>query len=456
MNITNTIVNEKTDSTKLSSNSVNNTEPAHEPIVTIHKKYLSSHLLKISIEISPLVTIALQQLAITLFKSRALEGFFKNEIPNEYIEENFKQEILTKIKSFLLKHLVIKNLMNTIQNEKIPVANYPRLSRIDFEKENTFSYSFDLSIADPIELKEWKNFSFKSPKRKKYKDLDKQVINYLENEIAEAKKYNNTIAEENDWVFFETLLVDKDNVPLTPYLKDTFWVKLKNEEVIDPLHALFIGKKVNESFVSDYLEIDGTNNEYENYRYPYLIKINALVKGKNLSLDLLRNTFKLKNKTEVHNKLMEVFSYRNDLSQRKAIIEEIFHLLLSKHRFEVPKHLVLRRQEDILASLCKQPDYQVYKAQKNFDSYVEMLAEKQLKEEILIDQITHHENLCVEITDMQNYLHLFNNKRLREFVYFKPLLEKLDTPNTPISTTSLNLSVLREKTLNHIIHTLTH
>ena len=157
---------------------------------------------------------------------------------------------------------------------------------------------------------------------------------------------------------------------------------------------------------------------------------------------------------DIHNKLMEVFSYRNDTSQRKAIIDEVFHLLLSKHRFEIPKHLVLRRQEDIVQTLAQQPDYHVYKANKDFEIFVEMLAEKQLKEEIIIDQIAQSEHIKVDIRDGAQYLHLWSNKRLKEFIYFKPLLAHLDDPETLINTTIFSQAVLREKTLNHIIHTL--
>ena len=150
---------------------------------------------------------------------------------------------------------------------------------------------------------------------------------------------------------------------------------------------------------------------------------------------------------------MEIFSYRNDVSQRKSIIEEVFHLLLSKHRFEVPKHLILRREENIVQKLSKQPDYHVYKSQKNFNTYLEMLAEKQLKEEIIIDHITYRENLKAEIKDFEQYLHLFNNKKLNEFIYFKPFWE-IQNPSVPINAMLFAQTITREKTLNHIIHVL--
>jgi len=180
-----------------------------------------------------------------------------------------------------------------------------------------------------------------------------------------------------------------------------------------------------------------------------------IAKGKHLSVEALKSNFKLKSKASIHKKLIEVFSYRNDLSQRRSIIEEIFHLFFSRHRFEVPKHTVLRRQEEILFSLKKQPDYQVYRMRKDFIHYVELLAEKQLKEEILIDQIAYQEDIVITDEDVSNYLSLFNHERLKEFVYFRPNIGQLEETTTPVHVGILEQAVLREKTLNYVIHTLT-
>lgn len=106
--------------------------------------------------------------------------------------------------------------------------------------------------------------------------------------------------------------------------------------------------------------------------------------------------------------------------------------------------------------LKKQPDYQVYKSQKDFYDKVSTLAEKLLKEEILIDQISYKENIKISLKDINHYLSLFNNCRLREFVYFKPIFEPIEDKDTPIPESFLKQAVLREKTLNHVIYTLTN
>ena len=172
-------------------------------------------------------------------------------------------------------------------------------------------------------------------------------------------------------------------------------------------------------------------------------------------MEAFKSTFRLGNKAAVHEKLVEVFSSRNDISQRRAIIEEMFHLLFSKHRFEIPKHLIIRKQEEILRNLSRRPDYQAYKAQGGFMDQVAALAEKQLKEEILIDQIGDVERIRVEHKDIAHFLNLLSNERLKEFAYFRSFLDSMEECPIPLHESMVRHTVRREKTLNYILHCLT-
>lgn len=419
-------------------------------------KAISSHLQKITIGIPSEIVEPIYQETVELFKSRTMNGFSKDTVPSEYIEETFKDEINQKIKNYLFKYIALDFMFDEIMKQKIALSNYPRLAGINIASDKSFSMHFDISVADPINFKEWKHFSFKSPKRKRYKDLDKQVIQFLEKEAISTKKLNLETVEDNDWVFFSATLLNKDKMLLPKTFPTTMWIKVKQDEIDNPFSRLFINKNLHQSFVTNILDEEESSHGFENQGYSFLIKIQAITKGRNFVMDNFKTMFRLKNKAEIHNKMMEVFSYRNDQSQRKSILEEIFHLFLTKHRFEIPKHLTLRRQEDILIMLSQRPDYQVYKAQKNFYEHVETLAETQLKEEIMIDQIAYNENITLDLKDIHQYLQLFNNKRLKEFVYFKPLLEPIDAINTPLNYSLLKRTVMREKTLNYIIYVLTH
>lgn len=433
-----------------------NTSGEQENYLAFLLNFVSSRFSVITISVEPQLVAVVHAQTLELFKRKNYSGFGQREVPLEYLEESFRDEIEKKIKDFLFKYKVMGYLFEQIIERKIHVSNYPRLKNIEVTPEKRFLYHFNVSLVEPFELKEWKHFSFRSPKRKKYKDLDKQVVNFMSKEAVSDKKQTNEIVEENDWVCLKSTLVDRAGQPIEKEVAGIFWIRIKKYEVSDPFQELFLNKSVQEAFVTDCLDLGSEAvSDYDSYQYNFLITIISIVKGSCLSLDVLKNTFKLKNKAEIHNKLMEVFSYRDDLSQRKAIIEELFHIFLSKHRFEIPKHLILRRQEDILMAVKERPDYQVYKSQKDFELYTELLAEKQLKEEFLIDKIAYQEDIKIDLKDIQNYLHLFNNSKLREFVYFKPVIEKIDQVNVPFNEGTLKHAVLREKTLNAVIHILT-
>lgn len=416
---------------------------------------LSSHLLKATVEISNTLISLLHAQTIELFRDGNFEGFERSNIPAEYIEDSYRNEINITMKNYLLHHLVIDFLVNELLTRKIHFANYPRLTSIERLSDKKINYHFDISTSNALDLKEWKLFSFKSPKRKRYKDLDKQVITFIETSPTQSKKNPVFTAEEQDWVLFEAIILNNQEVPISPSLTSSFWFRIQENEVAEPFSQNLMNKEIGKKFTTKNFSVHQQNQKCDEHSFHFLVTIKAIVKGSYFSVEAFKASFKLKNKTEIHNKLMEVFSYRDDVSQRRAIIEEVFHLLLAKHRFEVPKHLVLRREEDILQALIHQPDYHAYKAQKDFESYVEMLAEKQLKEEIIIDQIAYNENIKSEVRDVSNYLHLLSNKRLKEFIYFKPVLEVIDDSSTAINTTTLTQAVIREKTLNHIIYTLT-
>lgn len=423
-------------------------------IVECSFKKISSHLARITITVDNSPVTILKKEAIEIFKRTLKTPGLKN-VPDTYVEINYQKEIDSTLQHFILHHFVIDYLTNEIVEKKITATNTPRLTDIRLRDDHHIQYSFDLSIAELIDIREWKNFSFKAPKRKNYKDLDKQVALFLKEQCERFEAAQQDTIQPLDWVCFETHIVNPAQEPLFDSHSNIFWIKVHEKTIEQPFVNHFLGKKVDEQFISNKLFLSKTLEHSLQQQLSFHITVKSIVKGACFSLEAFKTMFKLKNKSEVHEKLIEVFSYRNDLSQRKAIIEEMFHLFFSKHRFEVPKHLILRKQEEILNYIKKRPDYQVYKLHKNFLEQVSLLAERQLKEEILIDQIAANENIKIELRDLQNYLNLFTNERLKEFVYFKPFGSTLEESTEPIHHSILKLICRREKTLNYVLYILT-
>jgi FKBP-type peptidyl-prolyl cis-trans isomerase (trigger factor) len=408
--------------------------------------------------------------AVILFKSNHLPDLYKttiaqlrqsitaqglSSVPASYIENNYSNELEIFLQNFTLNYFAIGYIVSEIINKNILIASLPRITAIETIDPSTILFSFNLSTADQINIREWKHFLFRAPLRKNYKDLDKQVAAFIKDQTRLAKEHDENVVEKNDWIAFDIAILGENKAPLLGKHKVAFWTKINIETLPDPFLQSFIGKRVGDVLVSNSLSINKLFDDQLHMQHSFRITITSLVKGSFCSMDAFKPMFRIKNKSEIHEKLIEVFSYRNDQSQRKSIIEEMFHLFFSKHRFEIAKHLVLRKQEEILYSLKGHPDYQVYKSQKNFLNYVAELAERQIKEEILIDQIASKENIRADQKDIANYLSLFANQRLQDFVYFKPHIDHFEDIAAPIHNSILKLTCRREKTLNHILYNLT-
>jgi FKBP-type peptidyl-prolyl cis-trans isomerase (trigger factor) len=369
-----------------------------------------------------------------------------------YIEDRFKNSFLEHAKELLFKLHIQSNLYKNIHSHKIITSGDPRLEKISLLPNQEIKFTFKVTCPKNIEIDEWKYIVFKFPQRKFYKDLDKQAELFAKVESEKETKYALNTVELNDWVCFDIWLTSKRNKPLISPLKENFWLKIGQGEMYLPFQELFLGKKKDEEFFTSSMCLQEYFSEYMDTKYNFGIKVVDILPNAFFSIPKLQEAFKIKTKKKTHQKLIEVFSYRNDISLRRAIVEDLFSLLLRKQYLSVPRSQVLRHQQYLLDELQNNSDYPVYKAQKNFDSYIQQLAEKQVKEILLVDQIAYKENIICSHNDIAMYLNLTNRQRTKEFIYFQHPSLKANTLEYPVSTEEIGQACLREKTLNHIIH----
>ena len=57
---------------------------------------------------------------------------------------------------------------------------------------------------------------------------------------------------------------------------------------------------------------------------------------------------------------------------------------------------------------------------KTLKNAARQLAEKQAREEIIIDQIAYQEHIVANHQDIKTYLNLIKRARTKEFIYFMP------------------------------------
>jgi len=404
---------------------------------------------------APLVSIVYQQVLKAQQASVQAPGFRKGTVPLEYIAQNFKASLVEHLKEFLFNYFVINFLHQELRAQKYLIAGEPRLENIVANPEGEARFTFQVNTLPTIPLAEWKYLPFKAPKRKKYKDLDRQVETFVKDELTSLEAHKHDHAQINDWVNFDICLVDNDHQPIVQNYQENLWLKLGDEEADKPLRALFLDKTIGTTFYTQSREIQNYFSNQIDTNYIFAITITDILHHNFFCLDQFKRYFKLKNSKDVYQKLIEVFSYRNDLSLRRSIAEESLKLLTLKHRFEVPSYLILRQQSKVLDAVQNNPDYHVYRMQKDFTRRVQQLAEKQIREMLMLDQISYNENIDISNLDVKHYLNLIKRPRTKEFIYFDPPISKLKGQEMLFTAQELKQACLREKTLNHMIFHLT-
>ena len=383
-------------------------------------------------------------------------GFQQGSVPVEYISKQYKINITEHLKEFFFKFGIVNFLFQEMRGQKLLVAGEPRLVDIFLEHDKDARFVFELTIFPSITLNEWKYFPFKAPNRKNYKDLDRQVEAFVQDEQKNLEGHDTHGGIGiGDWVNFDVIIVDKDHTYLDDRFVQNFWLKLGNEDVESPLRILFLGRKKDEMIVVQNKGLQDYFSDQLRASYNFKIHIIDVVPHQYFCFDQFKDHFRIKTNKDMHKKLIEVFSYRNDVSQRLAMVEEAFKLLLSRHRFFAPNHLVLRQQKIILGAIQTNPDYNVYRKQKDFNFWVQQLAEKQVKETLLIDQLIYRENIVASKEDVANYLNLDKRPRMKEFIYFSLPDSKQCGQEVPLATHELSRVCAREKAINYVIHYLT-
>jgi FKBP-type peptidyl-prolyl cis-trans isomerase (trigger factor) len=411
-----------------------------------------------------LLTITIPHFIVSLFFDAAAQtqqkqikapGFGYGQAPLEFLKQNYQSSLIDHVKEFLFKYCIINIMYRIIREQVLVVAGDPRIIDMIVRPEQDAKFILECTIVDHIVINEWRYFPFRAPKRKNYKDLDRQVEHFIIEEAAlQAKMHNNGI-RENDWVALNIERTHEEGTPLIPDFAQIFWLQISDEQVDNPLRELLLGQHVGFSIITQNKGLQDYFSEQVATDYWYAITVIRIVPYAYFCFEQFKHHFRIKTKKELLKKLIEVFSYRNDISQRRATAEECLKLLLNKHPFEIPLFVRTRFQENILRGIHDSPDYNVYRTQKEFISLLQELATKAAKESMLIDSLAYHEVIDVSQDDVCYYLNFTKRGRTKEFIYFDLPVHTAEGQTTLIAEEELMRYCLREKALNHVVYHLT-
>jgi FKBP-type peptidyl-prolyl cis-trans isomerase (trigger factor) len=383
------------------------------------------------------------------------QGFKKGNIPLAYIQETYRANLLEHLEEFFLNYSAIDTLHREIREQKLILTGNPQLVAMNVALKQDATFTFEISLCPSPDLSEWKYLPFKAPKRKNYKDLDRQVNDFIQSELKAQETNPSSAADNGDWVHFSITLVNNEKQPLFAEQAPSVWIRIGEEEADSDFRELLFGLTTGTTMYSKNKALQEYFGDLLSIDYLFKVTILDVLKNSSFCFDSLKKQFRLKTNKDLHRKLIEVFSFRNDVSQRRAMADEALRLILSRHRFSLPESAQAHQEEALVERIKQSPDYHVYRNQSDFKIRLSQLAEKQACELILLDQIAYTENIKITDADIRYYLNLTNRPRMKDFIYFDIPITKVGGQETPLSNEILKTECLREKALNYVVYYLT-
>lgn len=384
-------------------------------------------------------------------------GFVRGATPLTYIERTYRTYIIEHMKEFLLNHCVINFLCQELNRQKTILVGDPELTGISLTPEDDAEFNFSCNQVALNLPQNWHLVPFRLPMRRNYRDLDRHVAAFIKEELEKAKDYKiDEGIKALDWVCFSLSLIDHHSKePLLDYLNN-LWIKVGREEADREVQTMFAGKKTGDSFTSNSSYLQNHFSQQLDTDYTFLIKIVTVIPHNFFAFDEFKKHFNLITERELHKKLVEVFSFRQDISLRRETVEQFFKTLNKHYSTPIPERLVRQQEHFLLREVQRTPDYPVYRLQKDFRSKLFSLAEKQLKEALIIDHLSLQENISVNQSDVISYLTLLQRPRTKDFIYFDLPATQTNGQENPLPEGIIQQACQREKTLNFGLTKLIH
>jgi FKBP-type peptidyl-prolyl cis-trans isomerase (trigger factor) len=368
-----------------------------------------------------------------------------------YAAKHYHGSIITYLRNFLISFCAETFLREKLRDKRFVIAGLPRCRTADIElNKQAALFEFDVTVIPIAVNSQWKHAPFRPPTRKNYRDLDNQVTTFLQEEQGLAQCATEEIGD-NDWIgFLATPLSGTTSLCAPSFL----WLHIGSDEMDLEARTIFLAKRQGMRFNSRASFLHEYFRAFHDKQYNFDLTIQHHMPSKSFDIDIFRQYFRLKSDKDVHRKMVEIFSFRHDISLRRETAEAALRLVLRYHPFPVPFLFVQKEAEVLLEHICSNPDYYVYKSCPDFREKIQLLAQKRVREAAMMDALAWDIGMTVSPEDILGYINLLKRSRTKEFVYFMLPETRIQEREAPLSHDTMAQICLREKTLNHVIQLL--
>lgn len=381
-----------------------------------------------------------------------MHGFEKGRIPEAYIKEHFKASLLAHTEKILFyfyaQDIFIKSL--AAKGVYIPkIFSFEKeINLATFAVRFTYQQTSHLLDSEKTYFDEGKKVKF--PERKKYKDLDRQASLTFAQEQQNKENTKVLIVEEGDWISIKVQLIDDKGEIIDERLSLKLWVYITSEGIDREIRATFLGKKKGEQFsVRAFFLEELLSTDFLDHTF--LVTIQDHISHLYFDFAQFEEAYGFHGQ-DVIEKMIEVFSLRNDISLKKEKSQLVLKHFLEKIKISLDQETIFEHECMIKNRIVKNADYLLYQSDTNFLSNIKKLACRQAMEKILIDYLIYKYEIKTEYPPIYAYLNVLQRHRLKDFLYF-------DTANLydstmkfiPIFDHTITQMSLREKAVEYLI-----
>jgi hypothetical protein len=415
------------------------------------KVFLSQKIINsIVIDVPPILLEKLMSfLIMKKKKDLIMYGFENGNIPYEYIKIHYHDSLQGHLEHIFYHFYAHDILVKQLRKHGSYIPKLFELNcLIDLKNEKiSFVYDYIDKLLDYDVMPDFKKLKF--PERKKYRDLDRQAKLIIESEEKNKQTVSSLYIEEGDWIGIRIYMSDGEAI-IDNQLSLKMWLHITNESIDKEIRDVFLKKKLKDHFFCNAFflnELLSTNF----ITHMFYIEIEDHVSKNYFCFDGFKEAFGYDNK-DVFEKIIDIFSLRNDVSLKKEKTQMTLRYFLEKIKIHIEPQIIKEHELIIQSKIIKNPDYLLYQSDSNFTLNIKRLACRQGMEKILIDYFIHIFHIKSNDNLLHWYLNILQRHRLKDFLYFD-ISHVYDNSNksTLIKNSMIEQMALREKTIEFLI-----
>jgi hypothetical protein len=414
--------------------------------IAISQKVINSIIIDIP---AVLLEKLMSFLIIKKKKDLIMYGFENGNIPCEYIKIHYHNSLQSHLEHVFYNFYAHDVLVCQLRSKG---SYIPKLFEIecsvDLKNDKiSFIYNYIDNLLQYDVLPDFKKLKF--PERKKYRDLDRQAKLIIETEQKNKKNIIPVYIEEGDWVGIRIYLSDGKHI-IDSKLTLKMWLNITNESIDKEIRDVFLSKKLHDNFFSDAFFLNEClSTNFINHTF--YIEIEDHVSKNYFCFDGFKDAFNYDNK-EIFEKIIDIFSLRNDVSLKKEKAQMTVRYFLEKIKIQIEPKIIKEHEVIIQSKIVKNPDYLLYQSDLNFALNIKRLACRQGMEKILIDYFIYIYQISSNKNLLYWYLNILQRHRLKDFLYFD-ISHVYDNSSKSmlINNSIIEQMALREKTIEFLI-----